>query len=104
MEQKTEEPGQVSLFSETMLPEYSLFSVINRQKKLTPPLEQLGNSSRTPTSTESAISQPLALPSPSEPSRISATASLFTQRHIDRTLDKKNKISPRKDYYLDSDF
>ena len=82
MEQKTEEPGQVSLFSETMLPEYSLFSVINRQKRLTPPLEQLGNSSRTPTSTESAISQPLALPSPSEPSRISATASLFRQRHI----------------------
>ena len=57
------------LFSETMLPEYSPFSVIKHQNRSTPPLEQLGNSSTAPTSTESAISQPLALPSPSESSR-----------------------------------
>ena len=57
------------LFSETMLLEYSPFSVINHQNRSTPPLEQLRNSTRNPTSTETAISQPLALPSPSEPSR-----------------------------------
>ena len=37
------------LFSETMLPEYSPFSVINHQNRSTTPLEKLGNSSRTPT-------------------------------------------------------
>ena len=65
-----------------MLPEYSPFSVINHQNRSTPPLDQLGNSSRTPTLTESAISQTLALPSPSEPSRSSATASLHRHHHI----------------------
>ena len=70
------------LFSETILPEYSPFSVINHQNRSTLTLEQLGNSSRAPTSTESAISQPLALPSPSEPSRSSATASLYRHHHI----------------------
>ena len=70
------------LFSETMLSKYSPFSVINHQNRSTPPLEQLKSSSRTPTSTESAISQPLALPSPSEPSRSSATATLYRYHHI----------------------
>ena len=70
MERKTEEP------------KYSLFSVINHQNRSTPPLKQLGNSSRTKASTESAISQPLALPSPSEPSRNSATASLYRHHQI----------------------
>ena len=70
------------LFSETMLPEYSPFSVSNHENRSTPHLEQLGNSSKTPTSTESAISQPLALPSPSEPSRSSATASLYRHHLI----------------------
>ena len=62
------------LFSETLLPEYS-FSVINHQNRSTLPLDQLETSSRTAISTESETSQPLALPTPSEPSRISATAS-----------------------------
>ena len=57
------------LFSERMLPEYPRFSVINHQNRSTPSLEQLENSSRTPKLTESAISQPLALPSVSESSR-----------------------------------
>ena len=70
------------LFSETMLPEYSSFSVTNNQNRSTPPLEELGTSSRTPTSTESATSKPLVLPSPSEPSRSSATASLYRHHHI----------------------
>ena len=69
------------LFSGTMLPEYSPFSVINHQNRLTLPVEQLGTSSRTPTSAESATSQPLALPSPSEPSRTSATASFYRHHH-----------------------
>ena len=34
------------LFSETMLTDYSPFSVKNHQNRSTPPLEQLGNSSR----------------------------------------------------------
>ena len=70
------------LFSETMLPEYSPFSVINYQNRSTPPLEQLGKSSRAPTLTESATSQPLDLPSRSESSRSLATASLYRQHHI----------------------
>ena len=70
------------LFSETMLPGYSRFSVINQQNRSTPPLEQLGNSSRAPTSAESAISQPLALPSPSERLRSSATACLYRHHQI----------------------
>ena len=54
------------LFSETLLPEDSFFRVINHRNRSTPPLEQLGTSSvrgtssRTPTSTASATSQPLA--------------------------------------------
>ena len=80
------------LFSETMLPEYSHFSVINHQNRSTPPFEQLGNSSRTPTPTESAISQPLALPSPSEPSRSSVTASLYRNHHIQCSMH----VIPRK--------
>ena len=43
------------LFSETILPEYSPFSVINHHNRSTLTLEQLRNSSRAPTSTESAI-------------------------------------------------
>ena len=76
------------LFSETVLPQYSPFIVINHQKRSTPPLGQLGNSSAvgalsgTPTSTASAISQPLAFPAPSEPSISSATASLNRHHHI----------------------
>ena len=70
------------LFSEIMLSEYLPFSVMDHQKRSTPPLEQLGKSSRSPTSTESAFSRPLALSSPSEPSRSSATASLYMHHHI----------------------
>ena len=70
------------LFSDTMLPDYSLFSVINHQNRSPLPLEQLETSSKTPISTESATSQPLPLPSPPEPSRSSATASLYRQHHI----------------------
>ena len=69
-------------FSETMLRKYSPFSDTSDQNRSTPPLEQFGISSITPTSTESAISQPLALPSPSEPSRSSATASLNRHHQI----------------------
>ena len=65
-----------------MLPEYSPISIINHQNRLTPPLEQFGNLLRTQTSTESAISQALALPSPSEPSRSSATSSLYRHHQI----------------------
>ena len=79
-----------------MLPKYSHFSVINHQNRSTPPLEQLGYASRTPTSTESAISQPLALPSPSEPSRSSVTASLYRHYHIQFSKHKIPREITRK--------
>ena len=52
------------LFSETTLPEYSPFIVTNHRNRSTPPLEQLGTSSRILKSTESATSQPLAFHHP----------------------------------------
>ena len=72
---------------------------------MTPPLEQLGISSITPTSTESAISQPLALPSPSEPSRSSATASLnrhhqikFSKHAIPRKITRKRALEKLQEW------
>ena len=86
-----EEPGQVSLFRNNGT-RTLIFHGKNHQKRLTTPLEQLGTSSRTPTSTESATSQPLALPAPSEPSRGSATASLYKHHHIQFS----KQVIPRK--------
>ena len=92
-------------FSETMLRKYSPFSDTSDQNRSTPPLEQFGISSITPTSTESAISQPLALPSPSEPSRSSATASLnrhhqiqFSKHAIPRKITRKRALEKLQEW------
>ena len=86
--EKNEESDQVSLF-ETILHEYSPFSVINHQNRSTLPLKQLVTSSRTPIALKSATSQPLALPAPLEPSGNSATgtASFSTFEACDSSQD-----------------